>query len=155
MGIGKLGKKLIKVGRKTERTLGKRGKQLAEAVVERAISILVAELKGAEDRKSATVHHKKRSSKNHSATAETKPRRGSTAKGMNRSHSTAPTRSPAPTARTGQKSTKAIAKVQRRKARAGAQGRRAATEGQVPPSAPLLEGTASTAGTEVAEPLAT
>jgi len=45
MGIGKLGKKLIKVARKAEETGGKRGRELAEAVLERAISILKAEMK--------------------------------------------------------------------------------------------------------------
>lgn len=47
MGIGKLGRKLIKVGRRTGKKLGKHGRELTEAVLERAISILEAELKRA------------------------------------------------------------------------------------------------------------
>jgi hypothetical protein len=48
MGIGKLGKKLDKVERKAKKTLGARGKELAQAVLERAISILEAEMKAGE-----------------------------------------------------------------------------------------------------------
>ena len=51
MGVDKLGKKLVKVGRRARKTLGKRGKELAEAVLARAISILEAELKAAQDGK--------------------------------------------------------------------------------------------------------
>jgi hypothetical protein len=48
MGIGKLGKRLDKIARKAKKTLGRRGKEVAEAVLERAISILDSELKGAD-----------------------------------------------------------------------------------------------------------
>jgi hypothetical protein len=44
MGIGKLSKKLMKVGRKARTALGSPGKELVEAVFERAITILEAEL---------------------------------------------------------------------------------------------------------------
>jgi hypothetical protein len=47
MGIGKLGKRLDKVARKARETLGGRGKELAVAVLERAISIIESELKSA------------------------------------------------------------------------------------------------------------
>src|SRR5690348_8965106 len=53
MGIGKLGKRLDKIARKAKKTLGRRGKEVAEAVLERAISILDSELKAADAAKSA------------------------------------------------------------------------------------------------------
>jgi hypothetical protein len=53
MGIGKLGKRLDKIARKAKRTLGRRGKEVAEAVLERAISILDSELKEADAAKGA------------------------------------------------------------------------------------------------------
>jgi hypothetical protein len=47
MGISKLSRRLDKVVRKARKTLGRRGKELAVAVLERAISIIESELKGA------------------------------------------------------------------------------------------------------------
>jgi hypothetical protein len=69
MGIGKLGKRLIKVGRQTGKDLGKRGKEMAEAVFEKAISILETELKGAAHAKPAATRDRK------NAPAEGKPPR--------------------------------------------------------------------------------
>jgi hypothetical protein len=70
MGIGKQGKKLVKLGRRAGKTLGRRGKELAGAVLERAIGILETELKGAEKAQGSTAAPDRKS-----APAEAKPRR--------------------------------------------------------------------------------
>jgi hypothetical protein len=48
MGIGKLGKKLIKTGKRVVATLGEPGKDVTRAVFDKAIAALQSELKSAE-----------------------------------------------------------------------------------------------------------
>lgn len=80
MGIGKLGKRLDKMARKARKSLGRRGKELSEAVLERAISILESELKGADAAKSAAPGEQKARGKE-KARGSTKPKGRSRATG--------------------------------------------------------------------------
>jgi hypothetical protein len=77
MGIGKLGKKLDKVARKAKKTLGPRGKELAQAVFERAISILEAEMKSGDVTKRQGAAERAKRKQTSGSPARAAPRKSS------------------------------------------------------------------------------
>ena len=69
MGIAKLVRKLDKVARKARKKLGRRGKELAVAVLERATHIIESELEGADAAKKEGATERRQPAKAVRATA--------------------------------------------------------------------------------------